>query len=102
MRKVSPSATSAVPASPVPAGRCEQYKRAETVNAGDVALTPGASIKEGFVTLTRESGAATTTDEYVFVGTNVAMARDFGNEISVADRLIILVYLTPFNLQPPG
>jgi hypothetical protein len=62
----------------------------EVVNAGDVALTPGASLKEGFVTVTRDSGAASTTDEYVVVGTNAAMSRDFGTELPVVDRLIIL------------
>lgn len=63
----------------------------QAVSAGDVALTPGANLKEGFVTLTRDSGAATTTDNYVVVGTNVAInGRDFGIEPIVSNRLIIL------------
>jgi Ca2+-binding RTX toxin-like protein len=63
----------------------------QAVSAGDVALTPGANLKEGFVTLTRDSGAATTTDNYVVVGTNVAInGRDFGSEPIVSNRLIIL------------
>ena len=60
------------------------------VNAGDVALTPGAALREGFVTVTRESGAGTTADNYVVVGTNAAMNRDFGDELPVVDHLIIL------------
>jgi len=62
----------------------------QSVNAGDVPLTPGATLREGFVTLTRDSGAATTTADYVVVGTNVAMDRHFGLESTIADRLIIL------------
>jgi Ca2+-binding RTX toxin-like protein len=62
----------------------------QSVNAGDVPLTPGATLREGFVTLTRDSGASTTTADYVVVGTNVAMDRDFGSESTIADRLIIL------------
>jgi len=62
----------------------------QTVSAGDVALTPGATLREGFVTLTPDSGEATTTDEYVVVGTNTAMSRRFGTELPVVDRLIIL------------
>ena len=62
----------------------------QSVNAGDVPLTPGATLREGFVTLTRDSGAAGTTNEYVVVGTNAAMNRDFGNEMPIVDRLIIL------------
>ena len=62
----------------------------EAVNGGDVALTPGASLKEGFVTVTRDSGAATTTDEYVVVGTNTAMNTNFNTASTVVDRLIIM------------
>ena len=61
-----------------------------SINAGDVALTDGTTLREGFVTVTRDSGAATTTDEYVVVGINVAMRRDFGAQSTIADRLIIL------------
>ena len=62
----------------------------QSVNAGDVPLTPGATLREGFVTLTRDSGAAGTTTEYVVVGTNAAMNRNFGLETQIANRLIIL------------
>jgi hypothetical protein len=61
-----------------------------SINAGDVALTPGATLKEGFVTVTRDSGAATTTDTYVVVGTNTAMSRDLDSGRPIADRLVIL------------
>ena len=62
----------------------------QSVNAGDVPLTPGATLREGFVTLTRDSGAAGTTSDYIVVGTNAAMSRDFGTELPVVDRLIVL------------
>jgi hypothetical protein len=52
---------------------------AQDVMMGDFALTPGATLKEGFITLIRDSGPATRTAEYVVVGTNVAMNRDFGD-----------------------
>lgn len=62
----------------------------QSVEAGDVALIPGASLKEGFVTLSGNNGATTTSYDYVVVGTNTAMDRDFGDDQPVVDRLIIL------------
>lgn len=62
----------------------------QLVEAGDVALVPGATLKEGFVTLAGNNGATTTSYDYVVVGTNTAMDRDFGDDATVADRLIIL------------
>ncbi len=62
----------------------------QAVDAGDVALTPGASLSEGYVTVTRESGAATTTGDYVIVGTNDALTRNFNAGFPVTDRIVIL------------
>jgi len=61
----------------------------QSVNAGDVPLTPGATLREGFVTLTRDSGAVGTTNEYVVVGTNTAIDIDFRDATQIANRLII-------------
>ena len=62
----------------------------QAVDAGDVALTPGASLSEGYVTVTRESGAATTTGDYVIVGTHDALTRNFNAGRPVMDRIVIL------------
>lgn len=62
----------------------------QSVTAGDVPLTPGATVREGFVTLTRASGETGTTAEYVVIGTNDRMVRNFNAEMDGVDRVIIL------------
>ena len=61
----------------------------QSVNAGDVPLTPGATLREGFATVTRASGETGTTNEYVVVGTTAADTVDF-RLAAIANRLIIL------------
>lgn len=62
----------------------------QSVAAGDVPLTPDTTVREGFVTLTRASGETGTTHEYVVIGTNAAMDRNFNREPQGVDRVIIL------------
>jgi hypothetical protein len=53
---------------------------AADVAAGSLALTPadaGGVVREGPLTLTRESGVATTSSTYVVVGTDAAFSRNF-------------------------
>lgn len=53
---------------------------ASDVAAGSLALTPaaaGAGVREGALTITRESGVASTSSTYVVVGTDAAFSRNF-------------------------
>jgi len=53
---------------------------ASTVSAGSLALTPAAAgegVREGALTITRDSGVTSTSSTYVVVGTDVALTRNF-------------------------
>lgn len=63
--------------------------------AGTFSLLPdgaGGSVREGLMTLTRESGAAGTSSVFVLVGTDTPQnpAIDYYNAFTILDRLIIL------------
>ena len=67
---------------------------AANVSAGNLALVPagaGGVVREGTVTLTRDSGVASTSSVYVLVGSDTALSRNFNlGGVTVADRLIVL------------
>jgi Ca2+-binding RTX toxin-like protein len=67
---------------------------AASVAAGTLALTPagaGGTVREGLVTLTRDSGAATTTSVYLLVGSATAVDKNFNaGGTTTYNRLIVL------------
>jgi len=62
---------------------------AGSATGGETALTPGASAREGVLTVTRDNGQASTTSTYLFIGTGTGASFSYSSA-PTTNRLIIL------------